>query len=79
MKKFLEKLYDDFPELRIDKEKVDKVVYFLNDNKPIIEVSKEFKVNLKTRLDSFILLKQKKKNNFLVFALPVFSFCFVVA
>jgi len=77
MKKFLEKLYDDFPELRIDKEKLDKVVYFLNENKPIIEVSKEFKINLKNRIDSYVWLKQKKKNNFLFFALPVFSFCFV--
>jgi hypothetical protein len=54
MKKFLEKLYDDFPELRIDKEKLDKVVYFLNENKPIIEVSKEFKINLKNRIDSYV-------------------------
>lgn len=79
MKKFLEKLYEDFPELKNDREKVDKLVYFLYENKPIIEVSKDFKYSLKNRLDSYIWLKQKKKNNFLIFALPVFSFCFVIA
>lgn len=77
MKKILEKIYEDFPELKNDKEKVNKLVYFLNENKPNIEVSNEFKLNLKNRIDSYIWLKQKKKNNFLIFALPVFSFCFV--
>lgn len=78
MNKFLKELYENFPELEKSKESIDKVVYYLKDNKPVFNASNEFKSNLKLRLESIVWLKVNKKNNFLIFALPAFSFVFIV-
>lgn len=78
MKNFLKELYDNFPELENSKEKVDKAVYYLKDNKPFYAASDEFKTKLKTRLENIVSLTSKKKSNFFIFAIPVFSFLFIV-
>jgi len=78
MKNFLKELYNNFPELESSKEKVDKAVYYLKDNKPFYAASDEFKIKLKTRLENISSLRLQKKSNFLIFAIPVFSFLFVV-
>ncbi|MDD2907757.1 MAG: hypothetical protein PHH98_03895 [Candidatus Gracilibacteria bacterium] len=79
MKKFLKELIENFPEIEKNKEVIEKVVYYLNDNKPVFNASNDFKNKLKSRINGVISLKINKKNNFLIFAIPVFSFVFVVA
>jgi len=78
MKKFLKELYKNFPELENSKEDINKAVYYLKDNKPIFSASKEFKLSLKTRLQNISSIKSPKKSSFIVFAVPVFSFLFIV-
>ncbi len=78
MKNFLKELYDNFPELENSKEKVDKAVYYLKDNKPFYAASNEFKTKLKTRLENITSLTSTKKSNFFIFAIPVFSLLFIV-
>lgn len=78
MKDILNELLEEFPELKGDEEKIKKVVYYLNQSKPDIKASKEFKIDLKNRLDSLIVLKNWQKTSFLKFAIPVFAFCFIV-
>lgn len=79
MKKFLDELYENYPELENSKDSIDKAVYYLKDNKPVFSASGEFKNHLKSRIDWLIWLKINKKNNFLLFAIPLFSFVFIVA
>ncbi|MDD3145105.1 MAG: hypothetical protein PHV23_03245 [Candidatus Gracilibacteria bacterium] len=79
MKKFLDELYENYPELENSKDSIDKAVYYLKDNKPVFSASGEFKNHLKSRIDGLIGLKINKKNNFLLFAIPLFSFVFIVA
>lgn len=79
MKKFLDELYENYPELENSKDSIDKAVYYLKDNKPVFNASSEFKNHLKSRIDWLIWLKTNKKNNFLLFAIPLFSFVFIVA
>ena len=78
MKNFLKELYDNFPELENSKEKVDKAVYYLKDNKPFYAASNEFKTKLKTRIENITSLTSTKKSNFFIFAIPVFSLLFIV-
>ncbi len=78
MKEFFKELYENFPELEKSKESVEKTVYYLKDNKPIFAASHEFKTKLKTRLENIAALKNNKKTNFFIFAVPVFSFLFVI-
>jgi len=79
MKKFLDELYENYPELENSKDSIDKAVYYLKDNKPVFSSSYEFKNHLKYRIDWLIWLKINKKNNFLLFAIPLFSFVFIFA
>jgi hypothetical protein len=78
MKKFLKELYKNFPELEKSEEDINKAVYYLKDNKPVFNASKEFKSTLKTRLKNIISIKSQKKSSFIIFAIPVFSFLFIV-
>lgn len=78
MKKILKELIENFPELEKEKEGIEKAVYYLKDNKPVFSTSKEFKKNLKNRLKNISSIKSQKKSPFLVFAVPVFSFLFIV-
>lgn len=78
MKKFLETFFDDFPDLLSQKEKIEKLVYLLEENKPIIEVDKKFKSDLKNRVISYSKLKSKNKVSYLSFFVPVFSLCIAV-
>lgn len=79
MKKFLNTLFDDFPELKNDRKKIEKLVYLLDKNKPNIEASKNFKKDLKQRVQNYWELKStSSKKNYLLFFIPTLSFCFAV-
>ncbi len=73
MKNFLKTLFEEFPELAKDREKIEKMVYFLDKNKPSINVDKKFKKDLRNRIANYSKLKSRKKTNFLVFLTPIFS------
>lgn len=77
MKKFLKTLFDEFPELKKDKDSIEKMVYLLQKNKPSINIDKKFKNNLRNRVLDYSKLKSRKKTNFLVFLAPIFSLVIV--
>jgi len=78
MKKIVKEIFENNPELKKDSKKIEKTIELLDQTNPRIQASKEFKTSLKSRLNSLIWLKQNKKNNFIVFAVPAFSFMFVI-
>lgn len=73
MKKFLKTLFDEFPELKSDRNSIEKMVYLLNENKPSINVDKKFKKDLRNKVINYSKIKSQKKSNYLVFFAPVFS------
>ncbi|MDD2871723.1 MAG: hypothetical protein PHS49_07085 [Candidatus Gracilibacteria bacterium] len=79
MKKIVNEIIENNPELAADKDKLEKVVNLLADNNPQIVASKEFKKSLKSRIDGIIKLKQGNKSNFLIFAIPIFSLLFIAS
>jgi hypothetical protein len=79
MKKIIEEIIENTPELEKDRDLLWKTVKFLDENNPKIFPTHEFKKSLKSRISWLIKLKQNKKTNFLIFAIPVFSLMFVVA
>lgn len=79
MKNFLNTLFDDFPELKNDRKKIEKLVYLLDKNKPNIEASKNFKKDLRQRVQNYSELKStSSKKIYLLFFVPAISFCFAV-
>lgn len=74
----LKELLEEFPELKEDWEKLEKVVEYLENSKPNIEASMEFKEDLRKRLDTIIELKSWKNKWILRYMIPVF-WCFLVA
>lgn len=78
MNKILKEILEDNPELEKDKEKLEKIIIELEKNNPKIVATKEFKKLLKSRIEWIIWLRQNKKSDFSIFAIPVFSFMFVI-
>ncbi len=78
MKKIIEEIIENTPELEENREILWKTVKFLDENNPKIFPTREFKESLKSRINWLIKLKQHKKRNFLIFVVPVFSLMFVV-
>lgn len=78
MTKLLNEILENQPELEKNKDSLEKVINSLEENNPKIMASKEFKESLKSRIDWLIWIKQNKKSNFVIFAVPVFSFMFVI-
>lgn len=78
MKKKVNEIIENQPNLKKDKKVLEKTINFLDKNNPKVFASKKFKKSLRARLDWLIWLKQNKKSHFVIFAIPVFSFMFVV-
>lgn len=79
MSKIVNEIIENIPELEKDKKDLNNTVSFLEANNPEIKASKEFKKNLKTRIKWIISIKQSdKKSLFKFFAIPAFSFIFVM-
>lgn len=79
MKEILNEILENNPELEKDKKQLWNVIIELQENNPKILISNEFKESLKSRISWLINLKQNKKTNFVILAIPVFSFIFIVA
>lgn len=79
MKKILDEIIENIPELEDKKQEIFDVINILKKNNPKIFPTKEFKKTLKNRLKWLINLKQNKKRNFLIFVIPIFSFLFIVS
>ena len=84
-KDILEEILENNPELKKDKKKLEKIILFLEKNNPEIIISKDFKNNLKSRLNNIIKfneINKKRKVNFFWFLnyfVPVFSLFFIVS
>jgi len=66
-KDILEEILENNPELKKDKKKLEKIILFLEKNNPEIIISKDFKNNLKSRLNNIIKfneINKKRKVNF---------------
>lgn len=75
----ISELLEEFPELKEDSEKLDKVIRYLENSKPNVEASMEFKDSLRKRLDSIIEIKTWNKKSFLFFIIPALSLCLVIS
>ena len=78
MNDILKELIEEFPELKEDTEKLEKVVEYLEKAKPNIEASLEFKEALRERLNNIIEIKSPKKRPAWKILVPVFSSIFIM-
>jgi len=76
----LKEILENNPELKKDKEKVKKIIKNLLENNPKITATKEFKDQLKNRLENIIQMESPATNRIFFFAglLQVFSIFFVI-
>ncbi len=78
-KELLKQILDDFPEFEEDKKSLEKTIDFMVKKNPNIEIDKKFKKNLWEKIQSISDLKMnKKRGSFWFFAIPSFSFVFII-
>ena len=73
--KILEELYESDPSLKLEEEKVEKLVSFLVNHNPDIEAPKAFKTRLGNKLNTigeFKEIQPKTKRSFMFFMRPLF-------
>jgi len=77
-KSILEELFKNNPDL--DKKKLEKIIELLRKNNPEINIDKDFKQTLKSRLASIIEYNQITKKSFFgrLFLVPVFSMFLII-
>lgn len=68
----LNELLKNFPELKDDKKSLEKTLAFLMEKNPEVKIDKDFKKNLKTRLETVSNLKQNKKSSLSRIFFPLF-------
>jgi len=73
--KILEELLKNFPKLKLEEKNLEEIINIIINNNPQINIDKNFKQNLKSRLYSIIKYKEKRRKPFFseLFLIPVFS------